>query len=277
MINKLHGYETNIISKQRAKNKKIWSSYLYLFDKNKEREKALITFTTSKKTIQEKLDEIRLIKKYFSKLLSNLKIDVSQFSVIELGSKKNNPHLHVQLFFDSKDFSKIEKIYNKTIEKFNLIKKRCKLSFSDKSNTHIKYFSYILKEYSTKFSDKELMEWIKARNGVKGRKNKYMQFISSSHHFLTKPLYKYLFFRFNIPYLDADFLSYGNFIEVKKNKNKKQFEIVLKTHKILLALTYIASWKFTKKRQKRVYSNKGKKVIKFNLCYVVFKHQYGFT
>jgi hypothetical protein len=202
---------------------------------------------------------------------------VSQFSVIELGSKKNNPHLHVQLFFDSKDFSKLEKIYNKTIEKFNLIPKRCKLSRVDQNKTHIKYFSYILKEYSTRFSDKELLGWIKARNVMKGRKNKYMQFVSSSHHYLSKSLYKHLFFRFNIPYLDADFLSYGNFLEAKKNKNKKQFEIVLKTHKIVLALTYIVSWKFTKKRQKMVYSNKGKKVIKFNLCYVVFKHQYGFT
>lgn len=237
MTNQLHGYETNIISKQRAKNKKIWSSYLYLFDKNKDRDKALITFTTSKKTIQEKLDEIRLIKKYFSKLLSNLKIDVSQFSVIELGSKKNNPHLHVQLFFDLKDFSKIEKIYHKTIEKFSLITKRCKLSLSDKSNTHIKYFSYILKEYSTKFSEKELMEWIKARNSVKGRKNKYMQFISSSHHFLTKPLYKYLFFRFNIPYLDADTLSSKNLFEVKKNKSKNRFQIFLNTHHIIMANT----------------------------------------
>lgn len=273
----MKGYDTNIINKQRAKNKKIWSGYLYLLDTNKDRDKALITFTTSKKTIQEKLDEIRSIKKNFSKLIGNLKIEISQFSVIELGSKKNNPHLHVQLFFDSKDFSKIEKVYNKTIEKFNLIQKRCKLSRVDQNKTHVKYFSYILKEYSTKFFDKELMEWIRARNSVKGRKNKYMQFVSSSHYNLTKPLYKYLFFKFHISYLDADALSNKNLFEVKKSKSKNRFQISLNTHQIIMALAYIASWKFTKKRQKRVYSNKGKKVIKFNLLYVVFKHQYGFT
>ena len=273
----MKGYDANIINKQRAKNKKIWSGYLYMLDANKDKDKALVTFTTSKITTQEKLDEIREIKKYFSKLMNNLKIEISQFSVIELGSKKNNPHLHVQLFFDSKDFSKIEKVYNKTIEKFNLIPKRCKLSSVDKSKTHIKYFSYILKEYSTKFSDKELMDLIQARNSIKGIKNKFMQFVSSSHHVLTKPLYKHLYFKFNISYLDADFLAQQEIFEFKKSFNKRHYGVVLHTHKIVLSLLYIISWRFTKKRQKRVYSNKKKIVTNFNTNCVIFKHQYGFT
>ena len=273
----MKGYDTYIINKQRAKNKKIWSGYLYMLDVNKDKEKALVTFTTSKITAQEKLDEIRKIKKYFSKLMSNLKIEISQFSVIELGSKKNNPHLHIQLFYDSKDFEKIETIYNKTLEKFNLIPRRCKLSTFDKNKTHIKYFSYILKEYSTKSSDKELMDLIKSRNSIKGRKNRYMQFVSSSHHILTKPLYKHLFYKFNISYLNADFLTQQNIFEVKKSFNKRHYRVVLNTHKITLALLYIIFWKFTKKRQKSVYSNKKKIVTNFNINCVMFKQQYGFT
>jgi len=273
----MKGYDASIINKQRAKNKKIWSSFLYMSDVNKDKEKALATFTTSKKTPQEKLDAIREIKKHFSKLLSNLKIEISQFSVIELGGKKNNPHLHVQLFFQSKDFKKIEKVYKKTIEKFNLTYKRCKLSTFDKSKTHIKYFSYILKEYSTKLSNKELMDLIEARNSMKVKKNRYMQFVSSSHHVLTKPLYKHLYFKFNISYLDADFLTQQNIFEVKKSFNKRHFRFVLNIHKIILALFYIISWKFNKKRQKRVYINKSKKIKNINNINVVFKHQYGFT
>lgn len=277
-MDKIAEYNKIYINRQRTKNRKIWSNYLYMLNKNQNMEKALITFTSPKIEASNKLEDIRLIKKYFSKLISNLKIDISKFVVIELGKNKNNPHVHIQLFYNLKDLNKIQRVYSKTLSNFNLHDNLCKFTTVDKNQTYIKYFSYILKEYSNRLSDSELIELMKARTNIKGNKNKNMQFISSSHHLLTRPIYKHLFYKFNITYANADFLSNADFLQVVKCKKKKYFKISWRIKKIVSVLCFIIfSLKTTQIRQKIQYNNKSKKLVTCDVFYTVFYCKFGFT
>ncbi len=134
----------------KSKNDKTKSTYLHLCECNIGRKRALATFTVQ--AMQNKQDQLLLIKKiknYFSKRLQNLKCDVQYFSVIELGRSRarSNPHLHVQLFYNEEDLHKVEKAYQKCIEFFLLVNKRCKLvKESGKASDSPLSYNYIIKE-----------------------------------------------------------------------------------------------------------------------------------
>jgi len=254
------------INRIRIKNKRVWSNYLYMCDRNTNNEKALITFTSPKKTTYDKLSHIKEIKQHFSKLLSNLKIDIDKFAVIELGQNKNNPHLHVQLFYHDKDLSKIQRAYTKTLVKFNLHNNLCAFTQTDKTLTHIKYFSYILKEYGEKLSDNELMGLDTARKSLKVLDNRNMQFISHSHNLLTRSVYKFLYYRTGIEYSKADFLYNENYLNVIKSKNKRHFKITWTIKPILELLLYLfLPSENVLIRQKIQYNNKSDKLEIFNI------------
>ena len=96
----------------KSKNNKVKSAYLHLNESNRGRARALANFTVQAMlNKQHQLLLIKEIKNYFSKRLQNLKVDINQMSVIELGKYKSNPHLHVQLFYNEEDLHKVEKAY----------------------------------------------------------------------------------------------------------------------------------------------------------------------
>ncbi|WP_321778125.1 hypothetical protein [Sulfurimonas sp.] len=266
------------INRIRIKNKRVWSNYLFMCDRNKDNEKALITFTTPKKEAYYKLLHIQEIKRYFSKLLSNLKIDIDKFAVIELGQSMNNPHLHVQLFYNDKDLKRIQKAYIKTLVKFNLHEKLCAFTTTDKTKTHIKYFSYILKEFGMQLSDNELMDLDMARKRLRVEENRNMQFISHSHNLLPHTVYKYLYHKKNINYSKADFFYHENYLNVKKSKNTKGFKIQWTIKPILEVLLYLfLPSENVQIRQKIEYNNKSNKKGAFSSFYMAFYTNYGFT
>lgn len=264
------------INRIRTKNKRTWANYLFMCDRNKDNEKALITFTTPKKEAYDKLLHIQEIKRYFSKLLSNLKIDINKFIVIELGDNKNNPHIHIQLFYQSKDLERIQKAYIKTLVKYNLHKKLCAFTQTDKTQTHIKYFSYILKEYGQKLSDTQLMDLDRARKRLRVEENRNMQFISHSHNLLTRAVYKYLYHKKNINYSKADFFYHENYLNVKKSKNTKGFKIEWTIKPMLELLLYLfLPSENIQIRQKIQYINKRDKLEIFTLSTTKSNTIYG--
>lgn len=277
-MSQLTNYEKVDAKNIRTKNKKTWSNYLFMSDKNKNREKALVSFTSPLTDIDEKVTQIKLIKNYFSKLLSNLKIDIDKFAVVELGENLNNPHSHIQLFYNYRDFDKIYRVYIKTLLKFNLNQEFCRFSKTDKNQTHIKYFSYILKEYGAKLSDRELIAFDKARNKLRVKENKNMQFISHSHNLLIRPLYKHLYYKHKMKYLTVDFLySKGFFTYVKRTRiSKFKIEWTLKPILELILYLFLPAEK-PQIRQKFQYNNKCDKRVKFHINYIRFNSLFGFT
>jgi hypothetical protein len=247
-------------------------------DRNKDKDKALITFTSPQTETYDKLLHIKEIKKHFSKLLSNLKIETDKYAVIELGKNKNNPHLHIQIFYNAKDLERIKRAYIKTLYKFNLHEKLCVFTTTDKTKTHIKYFSYILKEYGKKLSDNELIELDEARGKLRVKKNKNMQFISRSHNLLTRAVYKYLYFKKGIGYSKADFFYNENYLNVKKSKNKRHFKISWTIRPVLEVLLYLfLPSENTQIRQKIQYSNKSDMTENRKRVFPIFDNTYGFT
>lgn len=266
------------INRIRIKNSKLWANYFFMCKRNKDNEKALITFTIPQKKAYDKLLHIQEIKRHFSKLLSNLKIDIDKFAVVELGKNKNNPHLHIQLFYQSKDLERIQKAYTKTLVKFNLHEKLCAFTTTDKTKTHIKYFSYILKEFGMQLSDRELMDLDIARKGLRVKENRNMQFISHSHNLLPHTVYKYLYYKKNINYSKADFFYHENYLNVQKSKNKRHFRITWTIRPVLEVLLYLfLPMENTQIRQKIQYINKGDKGSEFNTVYMLSDCNYGFT
>lgn len=195
----------------KSKNNKVKSTYLQLSDSNIGRSRALATFTVPAMTAKQlQLLLIKEIKNYFSKRLQNLKVDVQYFSVIELGQYKSNPHLHVQLFYDKEDFSKVEKAYQKTIENFSLVNKRCKLVKESEELLHSSSFNYIIKEFdNTKLSNKDILELDAARKKLKQGKTKHIQFHSQSRPQHSHPLYKALWFNHKLKYINVNNLMNG--------------------------------------------------------------------
>lgn len=191
---------------QKSKNNKIKSSYLHLCECNQGRDRALATFTIPAMTAKQlQLLVIKEIKNFFAKRLQNLKSDVQYFAAIELGQHKGNPHLHFQLFFEEEDREKIHNAFNKVIENFSLQDKRCKLVFEDKDLGTPKSFNYIIKEFDNSvLSDDEILALYKARKRLKQGETKHIQFHSQSRPMHPHALYKALWFKHNLNYMNVN-------------------------------------------------------------------------
>ena len=191
----------------KSKNKKIKSTYLYLDKCNIGRSRALITFTVPTMTSRRsQLILIKDIKNYFAKRLQNLKANIQYFSVIELGLKKWNPHLHFQIWYDEDDDSRIEKAYYKTIEKFALVQKRCEYIQESKGIlSPTSSFNYIIKEFdNTILSDKDILDLDLARRRLKQGEAKNIQFFSRSRLQYPHQLYKKLKQKYKLEYMAVD-------------------------------------------------------------------------
>ena len=279
-MNKKKWYEDIEINRLRTKNKKVWSTYKYISDKNQDKEKMLITFTSPKSTPFDKFKHIAEIKKHFSKLLSNLKIDLAKFTVIELGKNLNNPHSHTQLFYNENDYHKIVKAFNKILIRFGLNEKRCIITKTDTTKFKLKYFVYILKEYSKNLTDNKLLELNKARQQLRTNENKNIQIVSHSHGTLSKKVYKQLFYKNNIDYLTADMLYENQFLKIiQNNDNKNYFRIKWSLTPILELLIFmiLSTPKTQEIRQKFLCSNKKIIFNKLRISFDIFSQKVGFT
>jgi len=186
------------------KNNKIKSKFIHLHECNIGRERSLVTFTLPKMgNATEQLIGINEIRKFFIKRLQNLKANIQYFTAIELGKNFDNPHLHIQLYFDDQDEERIDDAYFKTLKQFQLILKRNKITKVDSSASSTTSFNYAIKESDNQHQDdKEILKRNKAKQKIKSKniRAKNISFYTSSRSMLPQPLYKKLWFDYDMNY-----------------------------------------------------------------------------
>lgn len=157
-----------------------------MFKKYAHLNKLMLTFTHNEKDKYYKLLIINEIKNYITKLISNTKSDnIKFFSNIELGSNYDNPHLHVQLFYD--DYNQIMKIRDKVIAKFNLNGEYCDISIPERADV---VYRYVVKDYDNNVSDDTLLKLDSAKRYYRYMLDSKIRFSSVSKEKYTKSIYK---------------------------------------------------------------------------------------
>ncbi len=244
----------------KSKNKRIKSSFIHLYEINKERDMALATFTVSSFTDKSKqLVFVKEIKNHFIRLLKNSSIDVQYFASIELGKSLNNPHVHIQLYFEEENISKIQKAYQKTLDFFNLNQKRCKLVQEDKELSKNSSNNYAIKEWdNTVMTDNQILALNKARSSLKKGEAKNLQMFSKSRALNPHQLYKVLYYFHQLSYHNVNYLM------------KKGFAVRLQGMSLLNArqdgrLPYI----MFKNGAIKIQTIKFYSLIRFFLCFTV--------
>ena len=245
----------------KSKNKRTKSSFIHLYEVNRERHKALTTFTVASFVDKRKqLIFIKEIKNHFIKLLKQSSIDVQYWASIELGKKLNNPHTHIQLYFEEENIDKINKAYQKTIEHFNLNSQRCKLVEEDKELKKDSSFNYAIKEWdNTVMTNKQIMALDKARSSLKKGEAKNIQMFSKSRALNPFPLYKVLYYFHQLTYHNVNYLM------------KKGFAVRLQGMALLNArqdgrLPYI----MFKNGAIKIQTTKFYSLLRLFLCFTVF-------
>lgn len=190
--------------------------YYSLWNKYKDRDKCMLTFTYNDDNKYFKLQVVNEIKNYFSKLLRNSpNDDVKYYSNIELGEDFNNPHLHIQCFYS--DFDNLLKIRDKVIAKFGLLSEFCLVSTPATNSV----FSYVIKDYSKDLTTKQLIDLDNAKKAYREYLGKNIRFSSHSRDSYSKSIYKRAYskgiLRENVNYL-LDNLVINNEIEIIDNR-----------------------------------------------------------
>ena len=190
--------------KSRRLNKKYYSKYKYLETQNKHRKVLLVTFTSKNKNI----NTIQEIKEKFLNLLKadkTIKGSYSYIWTIELGKNKNNPHLHFMLWYDDTSLERITLQYQKTLKKFNLVKKWSKLTEQKKVT------AYVLKEFSV--LNKSFEDYYLARKKISTYSKKQIRFIGFSSFKQTQKVYKKSYTLYFYDYLKTDkLINFGELI-----------------------------------------------------------------
>ena len=273
----------------KSKNKRIKSSFIHLYEINKERDKALATFTVSSFTDKrEQLVFIKEIKNHFIRLLKNSSIDIHHWVSIELGKNLNNPHTHIQLYFEEENIDKINKAYKKTIDHFNLDVKRCKLVQEDKELKTNSSSNYVIKEWdNTVMTDNQILALDKARSSLKKGEAKNIQMFSKSRASKPHPLYKKLYYTHKLNYHNVNYLFDKGFavrlqgvalLNARQNGELPYIMFkngAIKTHTIklyslirfFLCLTVLIKTKFL---QKSIYINKSNVKVNFRVIKIQF-------
>lgn len=190
--------------KASRQNKKYYAKYKYLESINSSRKVMLLTFTTKNKNIH-KIQDIKTKFLSFIKTDKNIKNTFNYIWTIELGKNKNNPHLHFIIWYDEVSYERLSLHYQKTIKKFNLVKKWSKLTEQKKVS------AYILKEFS--ILNKDFEEYYVARKEISKRQNKHIRFIGFSSFKQTEKVYKKSYNLYYYNYLKTDkLINFGELI-----------------------------------------------------------------
>jgi len=277
------------LAQLKSKNRRIKSSFIHLYEINKERDKALATFTVSSFPDKRKqIIFVKEIKNHFIRLLKNSSIDVHYWASIELGKNLSNPHTHIQLYFEEENIDKINKAYKKTIDHFNLDVKRCKLVQEDKELNMNSSFNYVIKEWdNTLMTNNQILALDKARSLLKKGEAKNIQMFSKSRASKPHPLYKKLYYSHQLTYHNVNYLFKKGFATrlqgmplLKARQNGKLPYIMFKNGAIKIqTIKFYSLIRFflcftvlikTKILYKCIYVNKCKVKLNFRVKKVIF-------
>lgn len=187
------------IRNYRLKYANIRHQYYAMCEKYSSYNKTMLTFTIPSKInnaiIQGKYSKSAYLvelRTYISKQFNNAFSEIKVFSNIELGSNRNNPHLHIQVW--CKDYDEVYSIYQKTINKFNLNNSRCKMTLPEYEN---KNYDYVIKEYSKDISDVELWANERAKKNIRKHLGKQVRFYNMSADKYSQKIYKIMYRKYN--------------------------------------------------------------------------------
>jgi len=180
----------------------------------------MLTFTAKGRGrgVYTKLRLINEMKTYVTYLIANSKADIYFFSNIEVGTELSNPHLHTQIWSD--DLNAVRVVYDKVIEKFGLVKKRCQLSEPQQNHT---FYNYVIKDYAKDLNDDELWNLEQTKKRMRKQLGLKLRFYSKSKSKYTKKAYRYFYRAFGVLRGVADkFMDYFFSIFFKKERVFKQ-------------------------------------------------------
>ena len=194
----------------------------------------MLTFTASGRGrgVYTKLRLINEIKSYVTYLIANSTAEIYFFSNIEIGSELSNPHLHTQIWCDDK--KAVQMIYERVIEKFGLVSKRCMLS--EPQHDH-KFYSYVIKDYSKDLNDNEVWHLEKTKYRMRKTLGTKLRFYSRSKSKFTSKLYKMVYHTYGVLRAFADkfiefmrdtfFVGKSKRKEILSNKNISSISIFI--------------------------------------------------
>jgi len=203
--------------KSERQARKYYVKYKYLEVQNKHRKTILVTFTSKNKCI----NTIQEIKKKFLGFLKSdktIKNNYSYIWAIETGHKQNNPHIHFMIWYDDTSLERITLHYQKTLKKFNLVKKWSQLTKYNNPGP------YVLKDFS--LTNKHLVEHYLARRNISRKQNKQIRFIGFSSFKQTEKVYKKSYNLYRYTYLNTDkLINFGSLILWDKKYLVKKSEL----------------------------------------------------
>jgi len=211
------------IRNYRLKYANIRHQYYSMCDKYSSYNKAMLTFTIPSKInnaiIQGKYSKTAYLvelRTYIAKQFNNANSEIKYFSNIELGSKRNNPHAHIQVWTKpicvsntnendiqtnlsiiddtQNNYDEIYSIYQKTINKFNLNNSRCKITLPEYDK---KSYDYVIKDYRKDISDVELWSNENAKKGIRKHLGKQVRFYNMSADKYSQKIYKIMYHSYN--------------------------------------------------------------------------------
>ena len=166
-------------------NRSKYFDYKYLYDSNNHLNKMMLTFTYKDDDPYYKMHIINEIKNYFALLVRNTRSDIKYYSNIELGEDFNNPHLHIQIFYN--DYNQIMLIRDKIIALFGLFSEYCEITLPKYDNVA---YDYVIKDYNNKQSDEKLLLIDDYKRHYRDKLKNNIRFTSLSRDKYTKKVYK---------------------------------------------------------------------------------------
>lgn len=206
-------YDYDLIVQYRKSHARKRFDYYEIARANAHKQKMLITFTYNDPSPLFKMQVINDMRNHFNKLLRNLNNpQIVFFSNIELGSKFDNPHVHIQVWYNNDaDRHDISKIYDKVVSRYGLCSNRCVVSYDDR-NTDI--FHYVIKDYAKSLTNEEvhlIESWKRFYRVELGKNIRYTSHTSHSH---SKDLYRKAY-KLGIRKYDLDYLIAAGIIDNK--------------------------------------------------------------
>lgn len=157
-----------------------------MYEKYNYLNKLMLTFTYNDDNKYFKMQVINEIKNYITKLVRNTKnSNIKYYANIELGEYYDNPHLHIQFFYD--DLKQIMSIRDKVISKFGLFSEYCCISIPERDE--VKY-EYVIKDYTNKIKDEDLLLLDSIKKDYRNFLGKNLRFTSFSKEKYSKATYK---------------------------------------------------------------------------------------